>query len=81
VLRRNAREDRQSQVVALISETYVFVYLGMAAFAFPIWNNIGFSTALVGLLACFVGRLHVYVLMPLINCFRPDRDGNSQRYH
>jgi NhaP-type Na+/H+ or K+/H+ antiporter len=59
-----------AQVIALLSETFVFVYLGMAAFAFPIWDHIGLSTVAVGLFGCFVGRLHIYLFAPLVNCFR-----------
>jgi len=57
--------------VAMIAETYVFVYLGMALCTFPI---IGDGTVwlliAVALLACFVGRLHIYVGSWLTNCCR-----------
>ncbi|KAG8462276.1 hypothetical protein KFE25_012096 [Diacronema lutheri] len=65
-----ALTSRTFKVVALLSETFVFVYLGMAAFAFPIWTNIGWSTVFVALLACFVGRLHIYLFSAIVNLFR-----------
>ncbi|KAJ1627203.1 Sodium/hydrogen exchanger family-domain-containing protein [Pavlovales sp. CCMP2436] len=66
---------RTFKVVALLSETFVFVYLGMAAFAFPIWDHIGWATVAVALFACFVGRTHIYLFSYITNfCFRSGPD-------
>jgi len=56
--------------VALIAETYVFVYLGMAVFAFPIFSHTVWKAMIIATLACFVGRLHIYIGSWLFNCFR-----------
>ncbi|KAJ1622177.1 Sodium/hydrogen exchanger family-domain-containing protein [Pavlovales sp. CCMP2436] len=67
--------SRTFKVVALLSETFVFVYLGMAAFAFPIWDHIGWATVAVALFACFVGRTHIYLFSYITNfCFRSGPD-------
>jgi len=55
------------KVVALIAETYVFVYLGMAVFSFPMKFSLGWHLVLVAILACFVGRLHIFVGSGLFN--------------
>jgi sodium/hydrogen exchanger 8 len=49
------------KVMAVVAETFVFVYLGMAAFAFPIFNHPSMMLVLIALAACFVGRLHIYI--------------------
>jgi len=56
--------------VAVVAETYVFVYLGMAVFTFPIFESTTFRLVVVALGACFIGRLHIYVGSILFNCFR-----------
>lgn len=56
--------------VAFIAETFVFVYLGMAVFTFPIFKNTVWTLVLIALLACFLGRLHIYLGSWLTNCFR-----------
>jgi len=58
------------KVVAMIAETYVFVYLGMASFSFPIFRLTGYRLVVVALLACFVGRLHIYIGSWGTNCMR-----------
>ena len=58
------------KVVAMIAETYVFVYLGMASFSFPIFKSTGYRLVVVALLACFVGRLHIYIGSWGTNCMR-----------
>ena len=58
--------------VALVAETYVFVYLGMAIFTFPIFNSTTWMLIAMALLACFIGRLHIYVGSWLTNAFRSD---------
>jgi len=73
--RDNLSEDakvltaRQFKVVALLAETFVFVYLGMAAFAFPIWEHTTWAMVVVALVACFLGRLHIYLFSFLTNAF------------
>jgi len=63
--------SRTFKVLALLAETFVFVYLGMAAFAFPIWDHIGWTTVAVALFACFAGRLQIYIFSFITNvCFR-----------
>jgi solute carrier family 9 (sodium/hydrogen exchanger), member 8 len=56
--------------VAVVAETYVFVYLGMAAFTFPIFHSTTFGLVLCALVACFVGRVHIYIGSWMFNCFR-----------
>merc|ERR1719198_1759746 len=62
--------------VAVVAETYVFVYLGMAVFTFPIFESTTWMLILCALLACFVGRLHIYVGSWLTNTVRKD-DGST----
>ena len=58
------------KVVASIAETYVFVYLGMAFVSYPIFENVDWSLITIALLACFVGRLHIFVGSYLFNLGR-----------
>lgn len=58
--------------VALISETFVFVYIGMAIVTFPIMQNTVWAFVLVATGACFVGRLHIPLFSFLTNCVRND---------
>ena len=58
--------------VAMVAETYVFVYLGMAVFTFPIFNATTWMLVVFALIACFIGRLHIYVGSWITNCFRSD---------
>jgi len=58
--------------VAVVAETYVFVYLGMAVFTFPIFQNTTYALVGVALGACFIGRLHIYVGSYFTNMFRSD---------
>jgi len=57
--------------VAFVAETYVFIYLGMAVFTFPIFNHTTIKLVVVATGACFVGRLHIYIGSWLTNCARP----------
>jgi len=61
------------KVVAQIAETYVFVYLGMAFVAFPIFEGIDWALIGVALFACFVGRTHIFLGSWLTNLVRTDR--------
>ena len=56
--------------IAKVAECYVFIYLGMAWFTFPVFQSTVWLLALVTLLACLVGRLHVYVGSLLTNRLR-----------
>jgi len=70
---------RAYKCVALLAETYVFVYLGMAVFAFPIFDHTVWKLCLVALGACFVGRGHIYIGSWMFNCMRskPADDGTQ----
>jgi len=62
---------RAYKSVAAIAETFVFVYLGMAMVSFPILSHTSsLNLLLAGLLACFVGRLHIPLGSAITNCFR-----------
>ena len=61
---------RAYKCVALIAETFVFVYLGMACITFPIFKSTVWQFFFWATIACFVGRLHIYVGSFLTNCFR-----------
>ena len=65
---------RGYKVVAQIAETYVFVYLGMAVFTFPIFESTTYMLVFYATMACFVGRLHIYVDFIMTNCFRSEGD-------
>uniref|UniRef100_A0A7S4IL43 Cation/H+ exchanger transmembrane domain-containing protein n=1 Tax=Prymnesium polylepis TaxID=72548 RepID=A0A7S4IL43_9EUKA len=56
--------------VATIAETFVFVYLGMAVVTFPIFNNTTWRLFLCALVACFIGRLHIFLGSWITNLFR-----------
>ena len=58
------------EALAKGAETFVFVYLGMAAVTFPIFHNTVWALALATLVACLVGRLHVFVGAAVTNCVR-----------
>lgn len=62
------------KVVAQIAETYVFVYLGMAFVAFPIFQNIDWALISVALGACFLGRTHIFLGSWLVNANRMESD-------
>jgi len=62
--------------VAVVAETYVFVYLGMAVCTFPIFRATTWMLIGCALLACFVGRLHIYVGSVITNSFRSN-DGTT----
>eukprot|EP00967_Tisochrysis_lutea_P129744 scaffold223477_cov27-Tisochrysis_lutea.AAC.2 len=72
-LSHHAREltTEMFECLASIAEAFVFNYLGMAFFTFPILrSDISWRLALITLLACFVGRLHVFFFLPLTNAVR-----------
>ena len=56
--------------IALIAETFVFVYIGMAIVTFPIMENTVWAFVVVALGACFIGRLHIPIGSGLTNCCR-----------
>ena len=58
------------KVIAQLAETYVFVYLGMAFVAFPIFKDLNWPLVAVAIGACFVGRLHIFVGSALFNSVR-----------
>jgi sodium/hydrogen exchanger 8 len=62
------------KVVAQIAETYVFVYLGMAFVAFPIFEHIDWMLISISLFACFVGRTHIFLGSWLANLGRSEGD-------
>ena len=50
--------------LAKVSEAFVFIYLGMALLAFPIFSHHTlWLLTLVSLVACLLGRLHVFPLL------------------
>jgi solute carrier family 9 (sodium/hydrogen exchanger), member 8 len=49
---------------------YVFVYLGMSVFTFPIFDHTVWLLCVIAMLACFVGRGHIYIGSWLFNCMR-----------
>lgn len=66
---------RAYKCVALIAETFVFVYLGMAVITFPIFTSTVWQFTFWATMACFVGRLHIYIGSWMTNWFRgPDSD-------
>ena len=60
------------KVVAQIAETYVFVYLGMAFVAFPIFENVDWVLIAIALGACFIGRTHIFLGSWLTNLMRTE---------
>ena len=66
--------------IATIAESFVFVYLGMALITFPIFRSTTWILLAVSMLACFVGRLHIYLGGWLANCCRPQESKISQSY-
>jgi sodium/hydrogen exchanger 8 len=61
---------RAYKCVALLAETFVFVYLGFALFAFPILSHTVYGATMVAIVACFIGRLHIYIGSSLVNGLR-----------
>jgi sodium/hydrogen exchanger 8 len=60
--------------LAKVSEAFVFVYLGMALLAFPIFSHHTlWLLTIVALAACLVGRLHVFPLLLLATRLQPGR--------
>ena len=64
--------------IAKVAECYVFIYLGMAWFTFPVFQSTVWLLALVALIACLVGRLHVYVGSMLTNRLFRGKVGSAQ---
>ena len=64
--------------IAKVAECYVFIYLGMAWFTFPVFQSTVWLLALVALIACLVGRLHVYVGSLLTNRLFRGEAGSAQ---
>jgi len=61
---------RTFKVVALLAESFVFVYLGMAAFSYPIFHNTTWRLVLIALPACLLGRTQIYLFANLVNAWR-----------
>ena len=53
--------SRAFKCAALVAETYVFIYLGEAIFSFPILHNTVWRLVIVALLACALGRTHIFI--------------------
>jgi len=64
------------EAVAKGAETFVFVYLGMAAFTYPIFSNTVWPLAAVTLVACLIGRLHVFATAYVTNYSRAHCHGS-----
>eukprot|EP00310_Coccolithus_braarudii_P024059 CAMPEP_0183356842 /NCGR_PEP_ID=MMETSP0164_2-20130417/45219_1 /TAXON_ID=221442 /ORGANISM="Coccolithus pelagicus ssp braarudi, Strain PLY182g" /LENGTH=559 /DNA_ID=CAMNT_0025530345 /DNA_START=22 /DNA_END=1701 /DNA_ORIENTATION=- len=56
--------------LAMVAETFIFVYLGMSIPTFPILEQTTFKLVGYALIACFLGRLHIYFFTWVINRFR-----------
>ena len=56
--------------VALVAETFVFVYLGEAIFSFPILHSTVWRMVAVAMVACGCGRLHVFLGVRMANAYR-----------
>lgn len=52
--------SRTFRCVAVVAETFVFIYLGEALFSYPILHSTVWRLVLVALVACGLGRLHVW---------------------
>jgi len=72
-LSHHAREltTEMFECLAAIAEAFVFNYLGMAFFTFPILRrDLVWHLAAVTLIACFIGRVHVFFFLPVTNAVR-----------
>ena len=75
---RNLSLDSQAvvaqvfEIISFLSETFVFVYLGLAIFSFS--QEYSASMIIISILACLIGRLHVFPLLWLVNMVRPQRE-------
>lgn len=72
---------RAFKVVALLAESFVFVYLGMAAFSFPVLRAAHWRLVGLALLACALGRTHVYALSHVANRWRGSSAGFTPGPH
>eukprot|EP01028_Stygiella_incarcerata_P013430 TRINITY_DN82303_c0_g1_i1.p1 TRINITY_DN82303_c0_g1~~TRINITY_DN82303_c0_g1_i1.p1 ORF type:complete len:659 (+),score=180.15 TRINITY_DN82303_c0_g1_i1:97-1977(+) len=67
------------RVLAFISETLVFAYLGLAVFAFD--HKIHIGIVIVTLIGCLLGRFcNIYPLSALLNRFRENKITNKNRF-
>ena len=62
--------QRAYKCIAFVAETFVFVYLGLAIFAMPIFEATHWWLFAFALGACFIGRLHIFLGSWLVNCLR-----------
>lgn len=61
------------KVMAYLSETFVFIYIGMSFFAFPIFDHLVLRFVAVAIIACFIGRvLNIFPNSALVNAFRSE---------
>ena len=58
------------RAAALTAETFVFIYLGEAIFSFPILHGTNWRLVGVALVACGLGRSHVFLGVKLANLYR-----------
>ena len=82
----NLSEDAQNftrkmyKFLALLAETFVFVYLGFSWFAFPVFEDVSVATYFLALVACIIGRAaHVYPISFLWN--RAVQNKPSKKVH
>ncbi|CAM9183140.1 unnamed protein product, partial [Ectocarpus fasciculatus] len=61
------------ELMAYLSETAVFLFLGMAVFSKSSGSNYRADTIFWTLFLCLVGRLHVYPLLSWVNSYREKR--------
>ena len=65
--------------LAKVSEAFVFIYLGMALLAFPIFSHHTlWLLTIVALVACLLGRLHVFPLLWLAARLQAQRCGGAE---
>lgn len=62
--------SRFFKCTAVAAELFVFIYLGEAVFTFPILHNTVWRLLCVAILACAVGRFHVFFGVQLTNAYR-----------
>jgi solute carrier family 9 (sodium/hydrogen exchanger), member 8 len=60
------------EIISYLSETFVFVYLGLAIFSFS--QDYNAALIVISIIACLVGRLHVFPILMLLNRVRPVRE-------
>jgi len=62
--------SRFFKCAAVVAELFVFIYLGEAVFTFPILHNTVWRLLCVAILACALGRVHVFLGVQLTNAYR-----------